>query len=241
MPDERVLQREAPLRLDTQESVVLDEKPWGYSVRFSQDGKTLASFHGNRIKIWDVTDGRRLCVLRHDGVNGVKGGVFLTGKTQILSDSEVGDNHLCLWDYGLKESQPSLVRKFAMHDVIWGELGIAVDPRTNQIAVAGILGVQILDPASLAAIRTWKGHAGDVDSVAYASHSNTLASSGSDGLLRLWDATNFHSKLSLPAPRGHSTEGLSFVGDDSALCLVDDGLLRVWQIARKAEVTAAGW
>jgi WD40 repeat protein len=160
---------------------------------------------------------------------------------QILSDSEVGNNHLCLWDYGVKEELPALVRKIAMDDLMNGMTGFAVNRRTDQIAVASMLGIRVLDPASLESIHTWKSHGDHVDSVTYASHSNTLASSGRDGLLRPWDATTFQPKSSLTAPRGNSIEGLSFVGDDSALCLVENGLLRIWPIARKADVKAAGW
>lgn len=225
----------------TQKSFVLDRNPGEGSIRFSQDGGKLASFHGDRIKLWDVAQGRLTRSLRHGSIDGIDGGVFLAGTTQILSDSEVGNNQLCVWDYGVPESYSTLKRRFAIDDFIWGGTGFTVDPRTDRVAIASSLGIRVLDPARLESIHIWKSHGDHVDSVTYASQSNTLASSGRDGLVRLWDAKTVQPKMSLTAPRGHSIDGLAFVGDDSALFLVENGMLRIWQIAREVDVKAAGW
>ncbi|XZE53581.1 WD40 repeat domain-containing serine/threonine protein kinase [Planctomycetaceae bacterium SH139] len=235
----------------TRRDVVLDANPEASrtcALRFSENGETLASFHEDRIKVWDVAQRSLNRILHHDSTVTTEGGVFLLGTTQILSDSEVGNNHLCLWDYGLKVSQPTLVTRRPMGDMMWGRTGFSVDPSTGWVAVASLQGIRILDPETLESIRFWKSHGGRVDSVAYASKLGTLASSGLDGQLRLWDATTFEPKLSLSATRRASpwsgrsnAQGLSFVGDNSALCLERGSRLRIWQIAREADVKAAGW
>jgi WD40 repeat protein len=86
---------------------------------------------------------------------------------------------------------------------------------------------------------TCRGHAADVQAVAYSPDGKYLASGAKDGVVKLWDAAAGREVKSL-AGHAASVTGLTFSPDGARLASADwDGTLKVWEVAAGREVLSA--
>jgi len=86
---------------------------------------------------------------------------------------------------------------------------------------------------------TMRGHNSEVAGAVYNSRGTRVASAGSDGSVKIWDAATGNLLLDLQKLK-NSPSGLSFTPDDRHLVAVDDqGTLRAWDAVTGNPVTAS--
>jgi WD40 repeat protein len=165
----------------------------------------------------------------------------LINPARLITDSSIGNNDLVVWDYLGATTGRDSPTSLPLTETIMGGPGIAVSPDRQRFAMACYLGIDIRDSTNLKQIHRWGAHSNIVNGVCFSTDGKTLVSSGLDGKLRFWDSKTFASKLCLTIPRVYAVDNLAFIGDGSAVCLLEGDRLHVWQIATKEEVKAARW
>jgi len=91
-----------------------------------------------------------------------------------------------------------------------------------------------MPPGALRA--TLKGHANRVLSVAFSPDGKTVASTGADQLIKIWDVGTGEERLTL---KGHSSQvnSISFTSDGKTLVSgSQDGTIKLWRAAGAKDV-----
>ena len=206
------------------------------SMDFSPDGRTLASGHSNRVRLWDVTTGdlQQTFSAHTDGgyptrvVNIVR--FSPDGKTlvsAILEEKKSQDANnaytIHLWDVASGEP---LKRHTGHIDTVssacWSQDG-------QTLANASRDGtIQLWDAESGEPLKKLTGHTDAVSSTCWSPDGQTLASASRDGTIRLWDVVS-------GVPRHTFTEHTPSVlnlywGVDAQtlVCGYEDGKVRLW-------------
>ncbi len=213
----------------------------------SPDGKAIAAAtaapgRAGDVKVWDVEARKERFVAR--GRNGSISGVAIgpDGRTLAAADT---DGTVHLWD--AESGQPRLILRgggdpasaLAFHPdggrlmVAFGEPG-----RAGEV-ICWHLGVR-------SDVQTLRGHTGAATGVAYSSDSQRLASSGADGVVRVWDVATPEKDAGpggreVFALKGHAgaATSVSFGPDIQFLASAGhDGTARIWDMATGEEVRA---
>ncbi len=162
------------------------------SVGFSPDGRLVASGAGDYLtRIWDSTTGRELRALKgqKDPIFGLdfspNGKYLVTG---------AGDGTLNIWDLStvdLYSHAEQVITKQPERKIIHNAnpLNVKYSPDGSKIAVAGIDRIaRIYSSTNLELLNEFKGHGLGINSVAFSNNGRILASSGKDGIVKLWAA-----------------------------------------------------
>ena len=105
---------------------------------------------------------------------------------------------------------------------------VRYSPDGARLAVISTVGVWLYDTAPYRAVALLAGQTGEVTDAAFSPDSTALAGSGTDGLIRLWDAETGELK---EAFAGHtdSVYTLAFSPDGKTLAAgSSDGTIRLW-------------
>jgi WD40 repeat protein len=118
------------------------------------------------------------------------------------------------------------------HRVVAGPLvGLRVEAKTKQIAIAGGSTVHLLDAADGRILLALE-HLRPVNSVRFAERGGRVVTAGSDGFVRVWKLESGALELLLSGHRGEATAA-AFCGADGAHVASGgaDGTARVWETA----------
>jgi eukaryotic-like serine/threonine-protein kinase len=198
-----------------------------HAVAFSPDGGRLAAgADAGTVRVWEVPAGREVAVLRCGGA--IHAVAFSPDGGRIAAAGDEGVAHV--WDAASGRELPALGRP--------GEpaYAVAFSPDGRRLATAcQDEAIRIWDSAG-GLVRTLRGHAGAVRSLAYGPRER-LASAGDDGVVKLWDAGG-RELLTL---RGH-TEAVRTVAFSRDGCRLasggDDRTIKVWDATPQEEVNA---
>jgi WD40 repeat protein/serine/threonine protein kinase len=184
-----------------------------WSVKFSPDGKRLASAGGGGpLKVWDAASGQEILTLN---------GSFSPDWKRLVSVAE--GKTIKLWD--ATSGQEILTLKGHTNPV-WS---VAFSPDGKQLASADENGtVKVWDAASGQEALTWKGHSRLVVGLEFSPDGKQLASASFDKTAKVWDAASGQELFTL---KGHTAElnGVAFSPDGKRLATAStDQTVRVW-------------
>jgi WD40 repeat protein/serine/threonine protein kinase len=179
------------------------------AIAFAPDGRTLAVADDRTVRIWDVSTGRLLEVLRgHDGV--LTSIAFSPdGKTLVSGGT---DGNVIRWDPARQAAGPG--NEFKPAHVKGRERSLPIPPGT----------------------RTFRGLTAEVLSVAFSPNGGLLAAGSKDQTVGLWDVAS-GAHIHPLVGHGAGVRSIAFSPDGKSLVSADyDGSVRLWDLNASKEI-----
>jgi eukaryotic-like serine/threonine-protein kinase len=185
---------------------------------FSVDGKRLGTASVDRVaKVWDVESGASTELLGHD--NTVNWIAFSPDGQTIGTGG--WDHRLLFWDNG--SSQP---RAYDASGFVIGHLAFLPDGSTI-LGCNGGSNAQLWEVSTGKTLQTFRGHRGNITSLALAQDGSVFATSSDDHTVRFYDIETSESRV-----MGVHEGPVRAVGIDPrgqwAVSVSDDGTVRMW-------------
>ena len=202
-------------------------------VFFFPDGRTLVSTRGKIIRFWDVVNKTVSKTLTGHTREILSLSISPNGKTVVSGSSIIGEkpqsNALRWWDV---ETGRML---FSSINVDSAVTALAFSPNGKILACANSLSdnpnIYLFDGVSGEILRTLPELHGKTISLEFSPDGKTLASTGWDGTIRLWDPHTGHHLYTF---RGY-VGWLSFSPDGKTLVSGGDGAIRFWDTSTKKQ------
>src|SRR6266849_4535677 len=189
-----------------------------YSIAISPDGKTIISGNADgTIKIWDLPTGELIRTL--DEHSSFISSLAMSSDGQIIATGS-GDNTIKVWILHTGQLLYTLAESVNC---------VAICP-DRKILASGDRIIKIWDLPTGELIRTLTGHSRRVNSLAFSSDGQLLASGSSDRTIKIW---NLHTGKLLRTIRGHSGAVIDVIisSDEKTLASVSyDNSIKIWNL-----------
>ncbi len=216
-----------------EEALTLSSFTWAVRcVRFSPDGRRLATASAELVQLWDAQTGREQLTCRdHQGT--LEGVIFSPDGRRLAAVGGVisvhPDREIKVWD--ARNGQDIL----RLRGHVGGLRSVAFSPDGRRLASAGLdQTVKLWDAASGQEVLTLRGHIDNIFCVAFSPDGRQLASGSTDKTVRIWDATPLEGEPNSESRilRGHqgAVTDVAFHPEDgrSLVSAGTDGTVRVW-------------
>lgn len=222
---------EVPRVLDVDLVHTLQHESVVCCVRFSHDGKYVATGCNRSAQIFDVVDGRKICILQDETVDNVgdlyiRSVCFSPDGRYLATGAE--DKLIRVWDIASR----TIRNTFAGHEQDIYSLDFARDGRT------------IASGSGDRTVRLWDIEAGQnvltlsiedgVTTVAISPDTKYVAAGSLDKSVRVWDATTGYLVERLEGPDGHKDSVYSVAFAPNGKDLVSGSLdktIKMWELA----------
>ncbi|MFO0850405.1 MAG: serine/threonine-protein kinase [Gemmataceae bacterium] len=175
---------------------------WVVGAAFLADGRLLTADMAGGVRVWDAAARRLLHQWPADGpVTAVSAPP--TDPTVVIADRQGAG----VWD----ADAGRLVRRLPGG----GWAGFAPDGRAVAVAVGP--DVTLFDPATGAAGRSFRGHAGEITAAAFSADGEWLATAATDRTVRVWEVAT-GAAVGPVRKRGFPVRRLAFTTDRTNLC-----------------------
>jgi WD40 repeat protein/tRNA A-37 threonylcarbamoyl transferase component Bud32 len=193
-----------------------------YCIRFSPDGKTVASAGKDRaVRLWDAATLKCFRTLRgHDGeVNWL---AFSPDGKHLATASD--DRTVRFWDL----AQGREINRWTLSQS--PVVGVAFAPAGPLLAIGNDGGEVIIhDPTAGREKRRWQAHRGRIEFLAWSHDGRTLATASKDGTIGLWDPAAGRLRRPMLAHPRAGVRALAFAPRDQYLASGgDDCTVRLW-------------
>jgi WD40 repeat protein len=150
-------------------------------VRFSADGKFLATCTGNEIfQLWDPESAKELRRFDTKQIAGNSGCTLAFGPSGNILGAGITINDIQVWDIASGRTLSSI-------PVIEQPMGLASNPRTGALAAVGNFGTKLWRKDLKEGPQTLYGHKAWVASASISSDGRLLATGSADNTVKIWD------------------------------------------------------
>ena len=165
------------------------------SLAFSSDGKLLSTASGNVIRLWNLSSGKEIALMRGGRLLSVTSLAFSPNNEIIVSGAS--DQSVRLWDVSTYKEIIKIEEKKQVNAVAFSPDGRMIACGTGNSFQSDGNNVQLYEVPSGKKIRSMVGHSSGVQSVAFSSDAKMLISASAsyrsltdtlaDNSIRLWN------------------------------------------------------
>lgn len=198
-----------------------------HRVRFSADGKSIASVAGvgmkgmvdNTLRLWDVATGKQRLVLNPDDSEALDCACS-PDNARIVSAGREG---IAIWNTATGKRVRILDKTNAR------AAHVEYSPDGKRIASSSGKAITVWDATTGKSVANLSGHDSDVTTLAFSPDGQRLASASDDRTLCIWEVTTGSRTARVPAHAG-SVQGVAFDPRGKAIASVGgDNLLMLWR------------
>ncbi|HYP27220.1 MAG TPA: hypothetical protein VE262_10925 [Blastocatellia bacterium] len=214
----------------SRERATIPDSRNNFKLKFSQDGKVLASLDTNDfVRLWNVDLRQQIAGLQiKESTRGSSIAFSPDGKVLALG---LYDGTVKLWDVESRQD----IATFKKHEGIVYSLAFSPDGKT--LASGGYdYTLRLWDVHSRKEINTLKGHNGAVRSIDFSPDGRRIATASEDETVRLWDTNSRKELMTLKCE--FTLTSIAFSSDGKRLVGGGDHGVRWWQAATDEEVMA---
>lgn len=201
------------------------------TIAYSKDGKTIAIAFGNRIRLWDLSNGmqRTELVGHEDQIISV---IFSPDGTMVGSSS--ADGTVRLWDTTTGVQRRQLIDHTWLDSTPQKKIAVAFSPDGKIIASTSAANtVRLWNAATGQPLLQLRGHTDSVASVVFSPDGKTIASASIDNNILLWDAVTGEQRATL----SEAGRTVTYSPDGKTIIGIIGSLIHLWDAASGKELT----
>ena len=203
-------------------------------MRFSHSGRYLVTgTWGGELHLWDMAQRTRILTFAGKHKNMITALAFDPDDRLLYSASDSNDDTIKVWN----AATGALVHNFKTERSV---TALETSSDGTLLMVAGFTGkdhdVDVLNASSGAKVRSFRGHANVVNTLALSHDGKFVVSTDFDARVKLWDLSTATEIRSFYGHAGH-IDSLAFSKDDRRMVTTSrDGTTRIWDVQQGREL-----